>query len=637
MQPIGQSIPSLTQAIQQGESVGITDEGTWYYKGLLTRIINVVRRVFFGYDETLENAQNLAAFLATPKRVCSDTIKGLYQNDTWTPQDIAPLVAAVKASIQERTASEEAEIQTLVHQREQLESLHDEKQQTAIVELNRKIFSPERWSHRHVAACLDRGVLSQKYLGMDQHEIEQTPALREDVDWLTQELLQWQSHQFPAVDYLNGPNDEQVRAKIEYTCRYRECIAAARQNRGFLELCFQSVFKSMPDNLTNAVDIFIQAPRIQEELRRTYLDKRIREVANNGIRFEQQSGESPIGKPLKDVKLLMNGEFQSIIDPSSMVRVAADVVTSVSRVFDEFEAQNHRFISMEYLQDAGVTKFDGRVLDLDLDKEEWWKDLPVIRRMTREQVESTYGIPFHDGYALFVIRGSRTTPDLSADGNHGWSNIIYPLDDGTFNVIAPGKFSDWFPVGLWQAFYHIFRTHKAYVTLVDANEFMSSRDRISIPLPPLSKEKFFELMGDLRNDLLKSRRGELVFQAQGDNCASWIQSLISRHWPALHIDPYQTRIEDVGLPGAIMPIVWAKSLFPNDEGWQEFRRWFCSLCGAIEGFQSPDGQGGTKTVRLIDHKGWHDGVLQLPSRLWVERERVLSQVRQASPATAVAT
>ena len=383
----------------------------------------------------------------------------------------------------------------------------------------------------------------------------------------------------------------------------------------------------MPDNFHNAVDIFIQAPRIQEELRRTYLDKRIREIANNGICFEQLTAEGPSGKPLKDVKLLIDGEMQSIADPSNMIHIAKDVMTSVSRVFDEFEAQNFRFINMEYLQDTGVTKFDARLLDVDLSKEEWWKDLPVIRRMTREQVEETYGVSFKDGYALFVIRGSRTTPDLSADGNHGWSNIIYPLEDGTFNVIAPGKFSDWFPVGFWQSFYHIFRTHKAYVTLLDANEFMSSRDRTCIPLPPMPKEKFYEVMADLKNELLKSRRGELIFQAQGDNCASWVRSMISRHWSDLKIEPYETRMEDLGLPAPIMPIIWSKSLFPNEEGWQQFRRGFCSFCGAGEGHDSSDGNGGTKTTRLIDHKGWHDGILQLPARIWYERDRVLAQIR----------
>jgi hypothetical protein len=631
MQPISQTADSLVHAIQRGDSVGITSEGSWYYKGLVTRVINAFRRVFFGYDESLENAQNLSAYLANPKRVSSEAIKGLYQNDSFVLQDIAPLVSAVKASIQDRVTGEETEIHNLVDQRAKLEALHDAKQQTSIVELNRKIFSPERWAHRNASACLDRAILSQKYLGMDQRDIEQTLALRADVEWLTEELLQWQNHQYPAVDYLKGPNREQVLAKIEYTCRYRDFIAATRQNRALLELCFQSVFKNMPDNLKNSVDIFIQAPKVQEELRKTYLDKRVREVANQGIRFEQLGSASPTGRPLKDVKLLIDGELQSIVDPEGMVRVAKDVTNTVSQVFEEFKAQDSRFINLEYLQDTGVTRFDGRALDLNLDKEEWWKDLPVIRRMTREQIEATYGVSFKEGYAMFVIRGSRTNPDLSADGNHGWTNIIYPLDDGTFNVIAAGKFADWFPVGAWQAFYHIFRTHKAYLTLADPNEYMSSRERLSIPLPPLSKEKFLELMSDLKNELLKSRRGELVFQAQGDNCASWVRAFINRHWPDLNLEPYKTRFEDLTLPWLLKPIVLAKNFFPNETGWQQFRRGFCSLCGATEPHQSSDGQGGIRPVSLSNDPGYNEGILQLPGRIWYERDKILAQVRQASP------
>lgn len=631
MQPITQTAPSLVQAIQSGYSVGITADGSWYYKGLVTRVINVFRTIFFGYDESLENAQNLSAYLATPKRVSSDVVKGLCQNDSFALQDIEPLVASVKATIQERATGEETEIHSLIKERERLKGLHDDTQQTAIVELNRKIFSPERWTHRNAAASLDRAILSQKYLGMDQKDIEQTPALHEDVEWLTEELLQWQDHQYPAVAYLNGQNHEHILAKIEYTCRYRDFIVAARQNRGLLDLCFQTVFKNMPDNLPNAIDIFIQAPKVQEELRKTYLDKRIRVVANNGIRFEQLGGTDPTGKPLKDVKLLIDSELQSIVDPEGMVRVAKDVTISVSQVFEEFKAQDSRFINMEYLQDSGVTRFDGRVLDLNLDKEEWWKDLPVIRRMSREQIESTYGVSFKEGYALFVIRGSRTNPDLSADGNHGWTNIIYPLDDGSFNVVAAGKFADWFPVGPWQAFYHIFRTHKACVTVADPNEYMTSREQLSIPLPPLTKEKFLGIMSDLKRELIKSRQGELVFQAQGDNCASWVRSLINRHWQDLHIEPYKTRFEDLTLPWLLKPIVLAKKFFPNETGWQQFRRGFCSLCGATEPHQASDGQGGTRFVSLSNDEGYNEGILQLPGRIWLERDNIVEQVRQASP------
>ena len=636
MQSIHHAGPSLIRAIQQGESIGITAAGTWYHKNVIVRIINLFRQLFFQYDETLENAKNLAAYLSVPKRVSSDAIRGLCQNDAWNFSDIEPLVAAVKASIQSLVKKEEDEIRLLTERREKLETQHDPKQQTAIVELNRKIFSPERWSHRYAAACLDRGLLTQEYLGMDQERIRQTEPNRMDIRWLKWKLLQWQGRQFPEVDYLRGPNHDQMAEKIEYTCRYRDFISLARRNSALLDLYFQYVFKSMPDAFTNAIDLFIQAPKIQEDLRRTFLDKRIREVANNGIRFEQLATASPSGKPLKDVKLLIDGEHQSIADPSGSVRIARGVMTTVSRIFDEFEAQNTRFITMEYLQDKGVACFDGRLVDFDLSQEEWWKDLPVIRRMTREQVESTYGVPFREGYALFVIRGSRTTPDLSADGNHGWSNIIYPLGDGTFNVIAPGKFADWFPVGVLQAFYHIFHTHRAFVTVADTNEYMSSRDRISIPLPPLTENEFRHVMRDLKNELLRSRRGELVFQAQGDNCASWVRAFIGRNWPNLNIEPFLTRVEDLELPGPLAPIVQVKPCFPSAEGWQTFRRGFCSLFGAMEGHQSSDGHGGTRVVRLIDNHDWAEGVLQLPARAWRERDRVLAQMSQMSPRVASA-
>ena len=83
MQQISNTAPALTRAIQQGLPVEITASGTWRHKNVLLRIVALFRRLFFGYNEALENAENLTAFLSAPKMVSSDAIKGLSQKDSW--------------------------------------------------------------------------------------------------------------------------------------------------------------------------------------------------------------------------------------------------------------------------------------------------------------------------------------------------------------------------------------------------------------------------------------------------------------------------------------------------------------------------------------------------------------------------
>jgi hypothetical protein len=689
MTPISQSVPSFLQALQAGDAIGITTDGKWYHKGIIRRIIDVIKGFFCGYDAKLENAKNFSVSLSSLTKLSVEGVGYLRQSTTWDPTQLSVAIQAVKATIQGNVDKEEQQIRGLISQRDALQaSLNPTSPITQIAELNRKIYGPESWANRLAAANLDRANLMHRYLGEDQRKIDFTIIKQEDAAWLEKELRGWQKRQFPHVEYLIEEENELLQrsisryrtidefidelkdsipllntccqtdfqegspeisaflsksenirhiraifnkwkkfectqAKLHRCCCYQEFISAARNNRALLDMCFQSVFKSMPDECTNAIDLFIQAPQIQEKLRKTFLDKRIREVANNGLRFGQYTPDYQ-GKPLKSVQLLIDGECQSITDEKDVVRLAQNVSKTVSEVFEELEAQNARFINIEYLQEKGLTAFDGRLLNCNLDKEEWWKDLPVIRRLTREQIEDIYDVDFKEGYALFALRASRTTPDLNGDGNHGWADLLVPLADGTFNCLSLGKFSNWFPVTFMETFTHVFHTHEANVTIVDPNSFMSSRDRISVALPPINENQFKEIMQDLRNELLLSRKGDLIFQAQGDNCASWIRHFVQRNWKGLDIEPYQTRFEDIILPSLLMPVIWARNIFPNDDAWHWFRRSFCWLFGAGTYHEMPDG----RHVRLLDNQDWNDGILQIPARLWIEKQRILNRIHQ---------
>jgi hypothetical protein len=697
MNSISQTVTPFLKAIKTGEPISITPDGCWFKKGIVRRVLDLFRQVFFGYDPSLENAKNLVSSISSAAKAAFKDKAGISRPTTWDPDDLKKVVESVKSTLRKNVDNEEKQIQALVTKRDILKaSPVTPSLSTVIAELNRKISTPESWSYRATAANLDRAYLMNRYLGIDQRNIDFSATQPEDEAWVEQELLLWQKDRFPYVEYLveeqNEPLRHMIRScrtaeefslaisqnlplldqccetqfhenssvqpqaikdflsqnqtkrklrkiflqwkkhetilqKIHTCCCYPEFISAARQNRALLDMCFNTVFKSMPDECADAIAIFLQAPMIQEQLRKTFLDKRIREVANQGIRFVQYT-EGHEGKPIKAVQLLIDGEYQSITDENSTIRVAKDVHTTVGKMFEEFVAQNVRFIEMEYLQDSGVTLFDGRRFKADLSKKEWWKELPVIKRMTREQIEDAYDTDFQKGEALFVIRASRTTPDLRGDGSHAWADLLVPLGDGTFNCLSIGKYSNWFPVGLLETFNFIFHTHEANVTVVDPNTFMSSRDRISVPLPPINKDQLEQIMEDLRKELIRSRNHELIFQAQGDNCALWIRHFIQRNWQGLSIEPYQIPVQDLIVPNFLMPIIWARHIFPTESAWQWFRIGFCSIFGAMSPHALPTSDGRSRNISLFNNEDWRRGLLQIPARLWMEKERILSTVNK---------
>ena len=613
---ISHTAPALASAIQQGLSVEITAKGTWHHKNLLLRIVNLFRRIIFGYDEALENAKNLATFFAAPNMVSSGDIKGLSQKDSWDAEAMSSLVSAVKASLRHSVEKEEARIASLADRRNQMTASVNESERVEVVELNRKIFSVKEWSHRYAAACLDRALLTQKYLGENQENIDKVNPNEADEDWLKGELDQWLAHQYPVIDY---PDCGGAFAEIYRACQYQDFISAARKNRALLELFLSSVFKNQSN-----IDVFIQAPEVQTELEKTFLYKRLQRSANGGLLLSQLQNHE--GKPIKDVTLRINNKQQSIIDPSSTVEIAEGIERTVSHVFKECKAQNSRFIDQEYLWRDGLTQFDGRLLEFDLNQEEWWTHLPAMfQPMTKEQISAAYGVSLEgdEKYALFVTRGSRTVPNMSIEDCHGWCNIIFPSNErGMYTVIAPGKYADWFPNSLREKGMHTFGTFRGQITLADFSEFISNRERISVPVSCLTKGEFLRAMGFLKTKLTDSREGNMVFQAQGDDCANFVQELSDHLWPG-KFNLFDLCFEELSLPATLRWILQLRPLFSTPQGWQRFRRGFCCLFGGMRGYRMRNGT----VVRLKDFQKWRDGFLAVPTALWRHRDRILENYR----------
>ena len=644
MQQISNTAPALTRAIQQGLPVEITASGTWRHKNVLLRIVALFRRLFFGYNEALENAENLTAFLSAPKMVSSDAIKGLSQKDSWDAKAIFSLVEAVKSSLAPAAEKEKRHVYSLINQRKQvLGTSPNEDRKIRLVELNRRIYSSKERPVQYAMAGLDRAFLTQRYLGENQETIESTEPKESNVHWLRKKVRRWLKYQYPELEYR--PDSKEARATIRRACQYQDFISAARKNRALLELFLCSAFKHQSN-----IDVFIQAPRIQAELEKTFLYKRLQRSPNGGLQLRQVTSDG--ARPVKDITLLVHGKHQSIVDPKGMVEVADRVQWAVSKVFEECKAQNSRFIALEYLWQGGLEKFDGRLGDFSLDQENWWTHLlkylwrsgpekfdgrlgdfnldqenwwthlpTLFQPMTKEQILTEYGVALDDkeNYALFVAKASRTTPDMNIKGCHGWCNIIFPSGDGTYTVIAPGKYADWFPNSFFEEGLHTFGTYRGQVTLTDFNEFMSNRERLSVPVSCLSKEEFSTAMEFLKERIKESREGNMVFQAQGDDCANFVQELSDHLWPG-KFNLFDLSFEQLALPPALSWIVKIKPRFSTAEKWQRFRRAFCCTLGALRGHRMAN----KKVICLKDFKNWYDGHLALPAALWLHRDAILA-------------
>jgi len=227
-------------------------------------------------------------------------------------------------------------------------------------------------------------------------------------------------------------------------------------------------------------------------------------------------------------------------------------------------------------------------------------------------------------YLLFAPRA--LNPNLSARDTHSWIEIAIPLEDGTFNLLSIGKFTKVFPITTWEQLQFIYRTYQGILTIVDPNKFHHSRSRIAVPFPPLAKDQFIQLMGALRQDLLRAQKEDFVFQVQGDNCARWVQKMVNILFPNLGIELFSMSHDDIIIPFFIMPFIWIQRNIPIESVKNAFRMSLGLFLGALEGQEFTNETGEKVFTRLYDDVNWNKGTLELPAKLFEILETVKQRV-----------
>lgn len=610
-----QSIPIshprvFIQNLKDNTDLFLLPDGSWYIKNHLYAIFRKV----FGCENSLPSVAKTAAIIFA-KNSFIPQVQGVIIAPFSQTRTVAELFFVFRTKLLPQASVEKKKLLTLLQKRDLIKIARDEDFLPCI-EINQLLRAQKPFSSLQAVTSLQRVRLMFIYMNISQKVLEKTFILQKDLQFLIKELKKWQNKQFPFVDYTKSKDG--ILEKVLTCCRYRQCIAFCRYNPLLLETLFNAVFKNFPDDCTDAVHIFIQMPYLLEKLHSVALDKRIRELHNQGISFIEW-GSTEAGTPIKDLLLKIHGSMQSIVDVHGLVRIAPDETMRVSKLFEEFKKQNYTLLEIECVE-SGIERFDGRLSIEFLQQEDWWKQLPVIKKMSRSDISACYETSFSEGYAFFALKASRALPKLEAGNNHAWIDLALPLDDGTFSVLSVGKYAETFPRGAKGTLRHIFKTHTATLTVNDPNMFMSSRQRISLPFPPLDQQTTLRLLHLIKTDLIAALKGQLIFQAQGNNCAFWVSSLVHRLFPDLPIHPYTTRFEELSLPKVLSPIISSKRIFPTFRSWNYFRMGVSYLLGAGSKKKVPQEDGTIKEISLFQFQPWKDDFLQIPGKLFQTKE-----------------
>ncbi|MGR3951397.1 MAG: hypothetical protein QRY74_00520 [Chlamydia sp.] len=459
--------------------------------------------------------------------------------------------------------------------------------------------------------------------------VEDQNGRADDIIWLRKKIDSFQKRQKMAL--LRPESTNSLDKKIIRACCYPEFIEAIRQNWVLRESFIKMVCRGSAHGSVDSIDCFIQIPYIQDCLKRSFLDKRLQRIANDGLKVVQKGDK-------KEVQLLIHGMHQSISYLPGSVTIKKNTTCTVEEIFKKFQKINDAIIDIEYIQ-TGIEQLDFRLEQFDFTKKEWWNDLPIIEEVSIDIAQKRF--PGRDlkneKLPLVSIHATRETEDLSPSGTHGFIDLYIPIPEkpGVYNLISPGKYGDSFLAALNQgpisfsprgiknligsvinSVQMIFSTQKGIYFLADQNNYMSHRYHKEIPLPQLTEKQLEITMDFIKDMFISAKERKMIFQAQGDNCTAPFAELFNRLYPNSNTSPFVVSFLDIQSPPSLKWIQKVEKICLKKSHWNRFRVLLSTLFGAKKAVAHKDADGKDITSSLSDNPDWKNDKLHLPANIF---------------------
>lgn len=283
-----------------------------------------------------------------------------------------------------------------------------------------------------------------------------------------------------------------------------------------------------------SVAIFIQYPSIQQKIVESNLNGRISRVGGHLLRIQCCDVGSGIRE--KIVTLPFEGHEISVLDSSRKVSFQGNYVLSIQEVFDTFKAKDRQIGKLEFLA-QGVTNWNAhklgcwdettqQYLTIDFSRAAWWKQFPVTEILSLSQATQRYGHALDGVQWNIAACATRSRQTLDPKGSHAFLEVAIPIGNGRYHVYSFGKFALKWATNAWETLVAFTDNHAATIAYPDENIFMVSRQhaRRSFAVTP---DQGMQIMDSIKEDMLRAHSGNLIYQWEGDNCAKWVQDLLS--------------------------------------------------------------------------------------------------------------
>lgn len=292
----------------------------------------------------------------------------------------------------------------------------------------------------------------------------------------------------------------------------------------------EEVFKSprLQDNFfkwtlrdKNSVEIFARFPDWALRLLKANLSQRIGRLNGKGLKIEEGH-----------LTLLFEGKKVPLTSLDQVVVLKHAYRLTLGEVLKVFENKAYDVGNLEYCKEGIINwntlelgswvPFEGVWKRIDLDRPDWYNELPAFETLTPTEIKERYNIdePPAQQWVLSAV-STRGSLNLDYNNTHAFLELAIPNGAGSYQIYNFGKFSIEFPKTALDRIKMLCRTTEARVSYPDENVYFTFREQALYPLL-LFEHEGREVLDSIKKDILTGWKGNFVYQIESENCAKWV-------------------------------------------------------------------------------------------------------------------
>lgn len=388
---------------------------------------------------------------------------------------------------------------------------------------------------------------------------------------LTEKLVEWKKlpKQFNLDTFEITEKDKE---KLKLLARYTSVAKRVIDDEGLRNKFFNWAIRFNGD-----VDLFVEFPKLAEKMTTCRVQDWVGYIDNDVIKMEVEEGIKTVQMKYQDD----NGQKKvSILDEKVIIVLEKGLELSIQEIFQIHADKLRKEPGLVCLFHDGLRNWNTRQIGrwdkdrknvhlIDVTVEKWWKQLPILKKLTRQQAKDKYGKDLGEGetIAAFALCATRAEANkVNVNGTHSYDDAILPIEgEGDYAVYSIGKEAAKYPKDKWELLDIVFKFVHGNFVIPDPNPTYKLRQ--STWTSTLVKtEVVANVMKRVSNKIEQGRAEQLSFQLFCTGCTKSAEknyNVARKGMELPEVKPFDIHFTAVDATGFLAWVIWPTKFLPK--------------------------------------------------------------------------